>query len=141
VKKYLKEIIKDLKASQSKSALKEAERWEDLVSKIEKKEKELKKLRKILKDREKEIEDKVEKKKESLSEEEAKELLLEKFYEFIEGQLNKYLNAEKKEIIKIFEKLWDKYRISLGELKQERDEDVKKIDEFLKKLKYYNGRS
>jgi len=43
----------------------------------------------------------------------AKELLLEKFFTFIDEQLNRYLNSEKKELIKIFENLWDKYKVSL----------------------------
>ena len=45
----------------------------------------------------------------------------------------------KKEIIKIFENLWDKYKVSLATLKEERDEETKKLDEFLEKLGYYNG--
>jgi len=137
VKKYLKEIVKDLRTSWTESALKETAKWENLISRIEKKEKEVKKLRKELKDVERELEDKIKQKKESLSEEEAKELLLEKFYELIDEQLDKYLNIENKEIIKIFENLWEKYKVSLKELTQERDKEVKKLDEFLRRLGYY----
>jgi type I restriction enzyme M protein len=118
--------------------LKERSKWENLISRIEKKEKELKKFRKELKDKEKELEDKIGRKREALSDEEAKEILLEKFYELINEQLDKYLNAEKKEIIKISENLWDKYKVSLKELKQERDEEVRRLDEFLGKLRYGN---
>jgi len=139
IKKHLKDIVKELRASLTESALKEAAKWESLISRIEKKEKELKKCRKELKDKEKELENKIRSKREALSEEDAKDLLLEKFYELIDEQLNKYLNTEKNELIKIFEKLWDKYKVSLRELTQERDEEVKKLDEFLKKLRYYNG--
>jgi len=139
VKKHLKEIVNGLRASWSELALKEAAKWENLISRIEKKEKELKNSRKILKEAEKELENKIRSKIETLSEEESKEILLEKFYELIDEQLNRYLNAEKKEIIKIFEKLWDKYKVSLSELKQERDEEVRKLDEFLKRLRYYDG--
>lgn len=46
------------------------------------------------------------------------------------------MNDEKKEIIKIFENLWDKYKVPLNELKDERDGEVKKLDEFLKRLGY-----
>jgi len=84
-------------------------------------------------------EGKIDRKRNSLTESEAKDLLLEKFYDIIEEQLNRHLNAEKKEIIKIFENLWDKYKVSLFALKQERDEETKKLDEFLEKLGYYNG--
>jgi len=139
VKNQLKEIVKDLRASCSESALREAAKWENLISRVEKKEKELKKLRNELKATEKKLEEKTKQKKDSLSEEEAKELLLEKFHNLIDEQLNKYLNAEKKEIVKIFENLWDKYKISLKELTQEKDMEVKKLDEFLTKLWYYNG--
>jgi type I restriction enzyme M protein len=83
-------------------------------------------------------EGKIDRKRNSLTESEAKGLLLEKFYDIVEEQLNQHLNAEKKEIIKILENLWDKYKVSLAILKEERDEETKKLDEFLEKLGYYN---
>ena len=137
VKNYLKGIVKDLRSAWQESALKEASKWENLIRKIESKEKELKKLRKELKTKEEWLEEKVKEKRESLTEEEAKELLLEKFYDLISQQLEKYLNAGKKELIKIFERLWDKYSVSLEQLKEERDEEVRKLDEFLVKVGYY----
>jgi type I restriction enzyme M protein len=139
VKKYLKEIVKDLRASWQESALKEVSHWEGLIGAIEGREKALKKQRKTLKDKEKEIEDRIKGKREDLTEEEAKELLLEMFYMQIKKQLEKYLNTEKKELVKIFEKLWDKYRVPLVLLKEERDEEVRELDEFLTKLRYYYG--
>jgi len=139
VKKYLKDIIEDLRAGVSESGLKEAERWETLMWEINEKEKELKKFKRELSNIEKEIEEKIKEKRKNLSESEAKELLLEKFYEHIENQLNKYLNEEKKEIIKIFEKLWDKYKVSLSDITEERDKEMEKLEGFLKKLGCYNG--
>lgn len=82
------------------------------------------------------LEEKITQKRGSLTEEEAEELILEKFYETIIQHLEKYLNAEKKELTKIFENLWDKYKISLKQLRNERDEEVKKLEEFLEKLGY-----
>jgi type I restriction enzyme M protein len=108
----------------------------NLLEKIEQKEKEIKKLRKAISDKEKEVEKKTDEKIEILTEEDVNELLLEKFFELIQNQLEKYFNDEKKEIIKIFENLWDKYKVSLSELRNERDEEVKKLDEFLKRLGY-----
>ena len=137
VKNYLKGIVKDLRSTWQESALKEASKWENLIRKIESKEKELKKLRKELKTKEERLEEKVKEKRESLTEEEAKELLLEKFYDLISQQLERYLNAGKKELIKIFERLWDKYSVSLEQLKEERDEEVRKLDGFLVKVGYY----
>ena len=139
VKKYLKEIVKDLRASWQESALTEASKRESLIGAIEGREKTLKKLRKALKDKEKEIEDKIKGKREGLTEEEARELLLEMFYMQIKKQLEKYLNTEKKVLVNIFEKLWDKYRVPLVLLRKERDEEVRELDEFLVKLGYYHG--
>jgi len=141
VRKYLKDIIEDLRAGVSESGLKEAERWETLMWEINEKEKELKKFKRELSNIEKEIEEKIKEKRKNLNESEAKELLLEKFYEHIENQLNKYLNEEKKEIIKIFEKLWDKYKVSLSDITEERDKEMEKLEGFLKKLGYYYDRS
>jgi type I restriction enzyme M protein len=107
-----------------------------LLEKINQKEKEIKKSRKAISDKEKKIEEKTDEKIEILTEEEVKELLLEKFFKLIQNQLEKYLNEERKEIIKIFENLWDKYKVPLNELKDERDGEVKKLDEFLKRLGY-----
>jgi len=82
-------------------------------------------------------EGKIDQKRNSLTDEEAETLILEKFYKLLADQLHKYLNAEKKGIIKIFENLWDKYKISLLELRGARDKEVKSLDGFLEKLGYY----
>ena len=71
-----------------------------------------------------------------MTQEEAKVLLLEKFKETIKQGLEKYINAEKKELIKVFEKLWDKYKISLKQLIAERDKETEKLNEFLRMLNY-----
>jgi len=141
VRTHLKEVVNDLRATGKEVGLKEAQKLENLISKIERKEKELKGVRKDLKDEQKELENEIKERREALTEEEAKELLLEKFYKQINQQLEKYLSAEKKEIIKIFENLWDKYKVPLEALTQGRDDEVKKLDEFLEKLRYYDGRS
>ena len=137
VKKYLKQTAQDLRATLRESALREALRWESLIKKIEEKERELRKIKRDLRTKEQELEEKIKHKRESLTEGEAKELLLEKFYDLISQQLEKYLNAENKELIKIFEKLWDKYSVSLEQWKKERDEEVRKLGDFLVKLGYY----
>jgi type I restriction enzyme M protein len=136
VKEFLKDMIKDLSSQNSEISRKEAMKWDNLLERINQKEKEIKKLRKAISDKEKEIEKKADEKIEILTEEEVKELLLEKFLELIQDQLEKYLNAEKKEMIKIFEKLWDKYKVALKDLKAERDAEVRKLEEFLQRLGY-----
>jgi type I restriction enzyme M protein len=133
---YLKDLVKDLRSSLQVHAIREAEKWEELIKKIEDKDKELKKLNKELRSINENLEDKITQKRNSLTDKEAEELILEKFNETIKQHLEKYLNAEKKELTKIFENLWDKYKVSLKQLREERDEEVKKLDEFLEKLGY-----
>jgi len=136
VRDYLKDIIKDLRSSGQESGNKEAKKWEELLEKIEIKNKELKNQNKELKLINQNLENKVTQKRNALTEQEAKELLLEKFYETMKQYLEKYLNAEKKNLTKIFENLWDKYKVSLNDLKTQRDLEVKKLEEFLEKLGY-----
>jgi len=131
---YLSEIIKDLRTFGQESSIKEAKKWEDLSERIKHKNNQLKKLNKELKSIN--LEDKIAQKRDALIEQEAKELLLEKFFDTINQYLAKYLNTEKKELVKIFENLWDKYKISLKQLKSERDVEVNKLDWFLNKLGY-----
>jgi type I restriction enzyme M protein len=78
-------------------------------------------------------------KKQQLTEDEAKELIIGRFYRVIGSYLEKELNNEKKALIKIFENLWDKYKTSLEELREERDQEVRKLEEFLAGLGYYNN--
>jgi type I restriction enzyme M protein len=133
VKGYLKEMLKDLKDSQTAQEIK------GLLSRIEEKEKEIKAIKKALKEKSAEIEEGLEAKRQQLTEDEAKELIIGRFYRVIESYLEKEINNEKKALIKIFENLWDKYQTSLEELKEERDQEVRKLEEFLAGLGYYNS--
>jgi type I restriction enzyme M protein len=131
VKGYLKEMLKDLKDSQTAQEIK------GLLSRIEEKEREIRAIKRTLKEKSAEIEEGLEAKRQQLTEDEAKELIIGRFYRVIESYLEKELNNEKKALIKIFENLWDKYKTSLEELKEERDQEVRKLEEFLAGLGYY----
>jgi len=133
VKGYLKEMLKDLKDFQTTQEIK------GLLSRIERKEKEIKAIKRTLREKEAKIERGLEAKKQQLTEEQAKELIIGRFYRVIESYLEKELNNEKKALIKIFENLWDKYKTSLEELREERDQEVRKLEEFLAGLGYYNN--
>ncbi|NUM36282.1 MAG: hypothetical protein HUU50_17210 [Candidatus Brocadiae bacterium] len=89
-----------------------------------------------MKDKTKELEQKIEAKKQSFSIEEAQKLILQQLFDGIQKEMRRYLNAERKKIIGIFEKLWDKYQVSLVEIKQERDSAVSRLNEYLEKLGY-----
>lgn len=139
VKKYLKEQIKDLKEIATTSAKEEVKNLGKTLKDIETKEKELKDINKTLKGKEKELEQKIETKRESFTEKEARELILKKLHDVIAEEMHRYLNAEKKKILGIFEKFWNKYRVSIAEITKERDEAIIRLNGFLKKLDYFKA--
>ena len=71
-----------------------------------------------------------------LTDEEARGLILKKLYDLATGELNRYLNAEKRSLVAVVENLWDKYAVSSRELERERTETLKTLDGFLKSLGY-----
>jgi type I restriction enzyme M protein len=62
--------------------------------------------------------------------------LILKLYDLAAGELNRYLNAEKRGLIAAVKNLWDKYAVSSRELEEQRTETLKTLDEFLKGLGY-----
>jgi type I restriction enzyme M protein len=71
-----------------------------------------------------------------LAEEESRSLILKKLYDLAYNELNRYLNAEKRELIQVVEKLWDKYAVSSRELESERTQTLQTLDGFLEGLGY-----
>jgi len=74
-----------------------------------------------------------------LNEEESRRLILKKLYDLAYNELNRYLNAEKRGLVQMMEKLWDKYAVSNRELENERSETLQTLDGFLKGLGYLGG--
>jgi type I restriction enzyme M protein len=71
-----------------------------------------------------------------LPETEAKTLILKKLYDFANGELNRYLNAEKRLLIQVVENLWDKYAVSSRDLETERTETLTSLHSCLCGLGY-----
>jgi len=71
-----------------------------------------------------------------LTEEDARRLILKKLYDLVEAELNRYLNAEKRALVRIVENFWDKYAVSSRQLEAERSETLKTLDGFLQGLGY-----
>jgi len=135
IKKYLKSEIDDLK--EIKGSEEELEKFEALLGKIKDKEKELKDSRKLLKEIQSELEQKIKNKRQNFKGDEAKKAILKKLYDSIANEMQRYLNAEKKRIVAIFEKLWDKYKVSIAEIDKQRSCSVKKLNGILDSLKYF----
>lgn len=71
-----------------------------------------------------------------LTEAEAKSLILKKLYDRANGELHRYLNAEKRGLIQLVENLWDKYAVSSRALETERTETLGTLNGFLSRLGY-----
>jgi type I restriction enzyme M protein len=69
--------------------------------------------------------------------EESKRLILQKLYDIINNELARYLNAEKRVIVTIFENLWDKYAVSAREIESKREIMMSDINESLTRLRYF----
>lgn len=135
-KAYLKEQIKELKAINTHDSLKDAAESEKTLKAIEKEEKKLRDAKKALKTAEKALMGKIEAKKQTFTETEAKELILTKLHDTVWDELERYLLTERKRIVALFEKLWDKYKVTLAEIASSRFKAVDQLNEILRKLDY-----
>ncbi len=71
-----------------------------------------------------------------LSEEKARELILAKLYDIAHAELERYLNAEKRNLVLGIENLWDKYAVSSREIEEAREATLRKINETMRGLGY-----
>ncbi|WP_205842116.1 type I restriction-modification system subunit M [Natranaerobius trueperi] len=99
-------------------------------------EEEMKNLKSELKSIEKQKNELADKAREKITDEEAKNLIMQKFYEVLEAELKRYMKNHLLEIISYIEKLWDKYKVTARDIEKERDEEAHKLESFLKELGY-----
>ena len=71
-----------------------------------------------------------------IGEAEAKELILRKHHDLVAEQLERYLGAEKRRLLGVFEGLWEKYAISSSMLEYEREVTLQRLDMSLRHLRY-----
>ena len=62
---------------------------------------------------------------------------MEKLFDAVFAEMEKYLSVEKKVVVGIFEHLWDKYKVDLEVITAERDKETKKLNSFLQDLGYF----
>ncbi len=67
---------------------------------------------------------------------EARQLILRKLYDAIARELTRYLNAEKRALLGVLEKLWDKYAVSAQTIEHERAATMRELNNFLTRLGY-----
>jgi len=71
-----------------------------------------------------------------ITEPEAKELILRKHYDLVADQLSRYLNAEKRAVLAVFENLWDKYQTSAKQIEAARGASTAALMPMLQALRY-----
>lgn len=71
-----------------------------------------------------------------LTPEAAAELLLTILHNDMQAIVERYMAAQRKQIVAAFENWWDKYQITLTEIEDSRDEAAKTLQGFLKGLRY-----
>ena len=71
-----------------------------------------------------------------ISEADARRLILKKIYDIAHAELNGQLNAEKRMLVRVVEKLWEKYSISNNELEKVRGKTLRELGRFLEELGY-----
>lgn len=71
-----------------------------------------------------------------MTDDECRELILEKHHRLIVNELTYYLNAEQRQIIALFDNLWDKYAVSQQTILKDRDATAETLNRFLTQLNY-----
>ena len=71
-----------------------------------------------------------------IGEADARRLILKKIYNIVRTELDRYLNEEKRVLVRSVENLWDKYAVSRRTLEAARAEAMHTLDSFLEGLGY-----
>jgi type I restriction enzyme M protein len=96
-------------------------------------------LRREIKGLTRELLDRLQAQRATLSPEDCKHLVLELARNELEGKLRRYLLTRRQQIISAVQRLWDKYRVSLQSLEKERDQATKRLNQMLQHLGYTKG--
>jgi type I restriction enzyme M protein len=99
-------------------------------------EKELKELKAGIKEAEKKKDDLVEKAREKITPEEAKELIEKRFKQLMQASFDQYLRQLVTHLVKAVENLHGKYAVTVKDILTERDQQAELLDGFLQELGY-----
>lgn len=97
---------------------------------------ELSKVKKQLKTQQENFASHLNQAADNLNESQATELLLTILHNDMQAIVERYIAAQRMQIIAIFENWWDKYRVTLKEIEQKRDSAAEALHGFLKELGY-----
>ncbi|MDD2271134.1 MAG: N-6 DNA methylase [Desulfuromonadaceae bacterium] len=99
-------------------------------------ERELKELKRNIRESEKRKDELVAKAREKITEQEAKELILERFKQLLLAENHEYLRQYRQVFVAKVENLWSKYSVTVKEILAERDQEAELLNQFLVELGY-----
>ena len=106
------------------------------LDKISEKKRELRQIKKDIKKKNDELLKMLKVVVDSISDEDAEKMVLQKMRDSAYEILDSYLMAQKQKIITYFENLWDKYGVDIRRMEIERAKYKEELDQFLKGLGY-----
>ena len=140
--KYLKEHVKELKGLQKEVP----DRAADLEVKIKDAKRELARYDRIKKDlraakkEEKalrnELLPRLQKAHTALTEAEAETLVLAIARAELQAELQSYVEAQRQRVVALFENWWDKYRVTMRDIKSDREATTQQLNEYLEVMGY-----
>ncbi len=72
-----------------------------------------------------------------INEADARRLILKKIYDIARAELDRYLHAENRVLVRAVENLWEKYSVSTRVLDSDRAQALQALDDYLVGLGYY----
>ncbi len=70
----------------------------------------------------------------ALTEDETKNLILQRLHDLLADELERYLNSQVRAVISIFENIWEKYFISLSDINLNKQNAVLKLNDYFDRL-------
>ncbi|MCL6479225.1 MAG: N-6 DNA methylase, partial [Peptococcaceae bacterium] len=96
----------------------------------------LREAKRQLRDLKNQLIERLDQARKKLTPEDCERLVLDIAREELEQQLERYIAEHRREVIAVFENWWDKYRVTLGEIEQERDAAAEELADWLRRLGY-----
>ena len=124
--------------AQTASVLVEIAEIDALLAPWEQIKKDLTEARKVLRALKARLVERLVAAREALSDEEARDLVLEMVRDDLNGQVARYADEQMGRLVSLHESWWDKYQMNLWSMDDDRNLSKARLDDFLKELGYAN---
>lgn len=134
--KHMKERLREIKGSKTSSAKAEIKQLEEAIDRDNTIRKELRDLKSELREIESRQEELVAAARKKIDPETAKELILQRWKQFLESTLADYLKQPVRALTTLIEELYEKYHTTVQAIIMEREQASAELSVFLKELGY-----